>query len=188
MLRHICQLLVVFTLFAGTGCTSTLRIDGPYEGKVIDAETNQPIEGAVVHATWFKAYFGGGSEYYGSYEILTDKKGEFKIPGQGVLILSNVAEMMPVIFKAGYSKLPGIFYWSGLRSRSPDLVSWEGGKVTIKLKRLTLEERRKRSVWGPVDVPNKDEKLCEREADREAIELGKGLKFLYDWHNMELLK
>ena len=33
--------------------------DSPYKGKVVDAETNQPIEGAAVVAVWYLERYGG---------------------------------------------------------------------------------------------------------------------------------
>ena len=72
--------LIIPLLLPCSGCVSMLRYDGPYEGRVIDAETGKPIEGAVAHGTWMKVYpnpAGSSSEYYDSYEVLTNKEGEF---------------------------------------------------------------------------------------------------------------
>jgi len=165
-----------------------VRIDGPYKGRIIDADTKEPIEGAVVLVAWYKRFLGGGSEYYACNEGLTNKNGEFKIPGQGLMIMLNLVDIMPTVFKVGYSQLP-ICYWGHLSTCARDMVSFDDNyNVTIKLKKLTMDQRRKRSVLGPTDVPNKDEKLFEREADKETIELGRGVRYLYDWHNIEILK
>jgi len=55
------QLFLLAAVFlVSTGCVSYGRVDGPYEGKVIDAQTGQPIEGAVVSGVWNKAHPGVG--------------------------------------------------------------------------------------------------------------------------------
>jgi len=88
----------------------------------------------VVHGTWSKAHptpAGSSSTYYDSYEVLTDNNGEFKIPGQGFLVLSQVEEMDVTILKAGYEEFEDL--WVGLKDWGPDgKVTWQGNKVTIK--------------------------------------------------------
>jgi hypothetical protein len=167
------QIIIGAAIIVLTGCVS---IDGPYKGKVVDAETNQPIEGAVVHGSWHRIYLGGGSEYYDNYELLTDKNGEFKIPGQGLMvgsIVSRVDGMMLTIFKAGYEQVRPSFWW-GMR-KYPDsykMVTWQDKKGIFKLRRLTLEERRK---GGPVepDGPANKQRLWRIERNKEMIEIGR---------------
>jgi hypothetical protein len=172
MFKIVSQIMIVSVVFACTACASMLRIDGPYEGKVIDAETNQPIVGAVVHGSWHKRYLGGGTEYYDSYEVLTDKNGEFRIPGQGLLIFSDVEGITLTIFKAGYEEVCPA-YWSGLRGGSYKVVTWKGNKGMFKLHRMTLEERRKRVIDFPGDDgPAKKERLFRLESNKENIEIG----------------
>lgn len=180
--RHAYQLFLTIALLSCMGCVSMLRIDGPYEGRVIDAGTNQPIEGAVVHGTWYKVEptpAGRSSTYYNSTEMLTDRNGEFKIPGQGLLVFSKIDGMHLTIFKAGYEGLaPSI--WRGLKKwKINDKITWDGDKGTIKLKRMTLEERRKRLISTPVGVPDKKEKLLRKECNRENIEIGRPKSTLY---------
>ena len=116
--RQLFRLIIMsFMLVFCSGCASMLRIDGPYEGKVIDAETKQPIEGAVVHGSWFKRDLLGYGEYYDSHEVLTDKYGEFKIPGKGLLVLSKIESMGVTIFKAGYEERPENGMWRGSATR-----------------------------------------------------------------------
>jgi len=56
---------------------------GAYYGKVVDAETKEPLEGAVVLAkynTWLYASPGGPATYFlDAQEAITDKNGEFRI-------------------------------------------------------------------------------------------------------------
>lgn len=169
-------LLSIFAFLCLGGCVTYFGTDGPYEGRIIDAETRQPIEGAVVHGTWVKSHPGPGgasSTYFDSKEVLTDKEGRFKIEGVGLLIMSNMEEMEINAFKAGYTQVHS--YWTGLKidSAAVQFVEWEGKKVVIKLQRMTMEERIKRSVYFPGgDVPAKNKRLLIRESNKEMIELG----------------
>jgi len=70
-------------------------------GKVIDAETNQPIEGAVVLVEWTKTK-GYGLTYTESYKVtetLSDKDGKFDLPGCYSPFLN---EPDVTIYKKGY--------------------------------------------------------------------------------------
>lgn len=180
-IRSLVFSMLITAVFSCTGCVSMLRIDGPYKGRVIDAETGQPIEGAVAHGTWSKVYpnpAGSSSEYYDSYEVLTDKDGNFEIPGKGLLILSNIDDMTLTIFKAGYDQWhPN--NWGGLRNwKSDGSLTWdEYGKGTFKLKRLTMEERRNRSITLPRG-PHKTQKLLLRESNKENMGIGRPLSTL----------
>ncbi|MBN2063417.1 MAG: carboxypeptidase regulatory-like domain-containing protein [Sedimentisphaerales bacterium] len=53
-------------------------------GKVVDAATGKPIEGAVVCMRWFRPQFFGicGGHEAAIYETLTNKNGEYYIPNQ----------------------------------------------------------------------------------------------------------
>jgi hypothetical protein len=166
---------VVVCIFL-SGCVSICRYDGPYEGKVIDLDTNQPIEGAVVHADWSKLHStagGASSEYYDSYEILTDKNGVFKIPGKGLLILTNIDDMSLSIFKAGYEQYPDNSSWVFLKkSGSFGRVSWDGDKGTFRLRKRTMEERRENTPNLPSTPSNKQRKLYIIERNKEMTEIG----------------
>ena len=96
MKKSAVRIVCIAVLLLGGGCTSIFRIDGPYKGKVVDAETREPLEGVVVLGVWSKVYpnvAGTTSEFYDSVELLTDKKGEIKIPGKGLLLFSFLGEM-----------------------------------------------------------------------------------------------
>ena len=172
ILNWLCFACIVLV---SSGCIPA-RIDGPYEGRVIDAETNQPIQGAVVSGTWYKQAAtpaGSVSTYYDSYEMLTDKNGEFHIPGKGLLVLTEIRDMNFSIFKAGYEQFPENSPWSGLKEWGPDdRITWQGEKGTFKIRRLTLEERRNRSLGFP-GGPNKKNKLYIIESNKENTEIGR---------------
>lgn len=136
-------------LIALSGCLYSVRYDSEYAGKVIDADTKEPIEGVVVLGTWSVVHHGpagGVHEFYDAKETITDKKGEFRISGQGLRVLSNLEPMQVVIFKAGYEYIQGEWdkeadFW--------ERIKWEGNKAMISLKELTMEERKKSITFPP---------------------------------------
>ncbi len=83
-----------------------------YKGKVIDAETKEPIEGAVVVVVYRKENFGYPAGGYKTIvnvkETLTDKKGEFYFSSYTTLIqpLSMGTFTTFIIFKPGYGNFP----------------------------------------------------------------------------------
>jgi hypothetical protein len=165
--------LLTAIFLASTGCVSYGRVDGSYEGKVIDAQTGQPIEGVVVFGVWYKAHPGAGGAshtYYDSREVLTDKYGEFSIQGLGMLLLSNIEEIDITIFKAGYKQIPPTT-WSGLSDYENE-VSWQGKKPTIRLKKLSIEDRRKRIITFP-SAPNNKQRQLRKESNKENVEIGR---------------
>jgi hypothetical protein len=79
-----------------------------FRGRVIDAETRQPIEGAVVvvaYGKWEVGGPGGGStRTFDAKETLTDKNGEFFFPSYTTIIgpFSRTSSADFIIFKPGY--------------------------------------------------------------------------------------
>jgi hypothetical protein len=147
----VCLLLLV----ALTAC-SPIRIDGPYKGRVIDAETGQPIQGVVVLGVWYTSAAGpgGGSHtYHDAAETVTDKDGNFEIKGLGLKIMTTVKPINVVIFKAGYEYL-GMTPWASFRIDEiyRKMIKWDGNRAIIPLKKLTMEERRKQG--DPPDPPS----------------------------------
>jgi len=87
-----------------------------YKGKIIDAETKEPIEDVVVVAVYNKYPIlsgpgGGSSSMIHIREALTDKDGEFKIPSYITLTGPNSVEddTTFIIYKPGYSAFPSKF-------------------------------------------------------------------------------
>ncbi len=102
------KILSILLLISVTGCIPayTIRYDETFSGKVVDAETGEPVEGAVVLGVWYVSMIYG-SKYYDARETVTDKNGEFSIHGKGLRIMSNLEPMDILIFKAGYKYRPG---------------------------------------------------------------------------------
>ena len=177
-------LCFAFILLISAGCIP-VRIDGPYEGRVIDADTNNPIEGAVVSGSWYKEEAtpaGSASTYYDSYETLTDKDGKFRIPGRGLLLFTEIRDVDFSIFKAGYEQLePNP--WKGLRTWGiDDSITWQGEKGTFKLRRLSLAEREKRVVHS-LSVPINKQRLFRLEYNKESKEIGSDSILPLEWND-----
>jgi len=168
------MLAFILSLIFLTSCYAA-RIDGPYEGKVVDANTGQPIEGVVVLGTWYREIVtpgGATHKFYDAMETVTDKDGEFRIKGLGLLVASNVIPMNVIIFKAGYEYESGS--WSSLKEGLfTENITWDGAKAIIALKKLTLEERKKRGT-PPFAAPEERMKLMLKEIYQERREIGLG--------------
>jgi len=146
MKKNLYLAIMIVALSLQAGCLYVVRYDGPYEGKVVDQESQEPIEGAVVLGTWhtIQPSMGGGVSYYSdARETVTDVNGNFTIRGQGLRIMSNLEPMGVLIFKSGYS-YEQIGSWDTLKTGiySKERIKWEGDKPIFPLKKLTLDERK----------------------------------------------
>ena len=98
-------------------CGSPYYTSDPIEAWVVDADTGQPIEGAVVTAIWQLVGFSfdTGGRKLGQLEVMeteTDKNGRFYFPGFTKLNpgLDDLREEDPqiLIFKPGYSYMRAV--------------------------------------------------------------------------------
>jgi len=98
-------------VLALNACGSPYYTADPIEAWVVDAETGQPIEGAVVTANWqlVAASFDTGGRKLRQLKVMetvTDKNGRFTFPGFTKLNLSlnELRDEDPqiLIFKSGY--------------------------------------------------------------------------------------
>jgi hypothetical protein len=137
-----------------------------YQGRVIDAETKEPIEGAVVVAVWWEQrgfFFGSTERFKDVREALTDREGKWSIVGlegyerkliPGFLQLIGIwATKSPsfIVFKPGYCCWPEGFSIDACK----DKIKPEGtGQImegkTIELPKLINREDRLRTLPGPV--------------------------------------
>lgn len=130
--------------------------DGPYKGKVIDADIGEPIEGAAVVGVAYIGIVAGIKDampfFCDAKEAVTDKNGAFILPKISCLNLWPLAGMNKphfVVFKPGYLSYP---------PRSMEASAFTGVEFkdkrqqqVIKLKKaITYEERR--STLGLVDI------------------------------------
>ena len=81
---------------------------GSRSGRIVDANTGKPIEGAIVDYTWtLSGILGDASLTFGAfYETTTNRKGKYYIPSQRIKRRSFIWESpkaeMVVIYKRGY--------------------------------------------------------------------------------------
>lgn len=167
-------LLIAMSVFLSS-CIYAIRYDGPYRGKVVEAETGEPIEGVVVLGVWYTVTVtpaGGTHNFYDATETVTDKNGEFFISGMGLRVLSNLEPVYVIIFKAGYEYL-GLMPWISLKKDIllSKRIKWEGSKAIIPLRKLTMEERRRRYV-DKETIPDNKQQLLIKELNKEYKELG----------------
>ncbi|MGE5810898.1 MAG: hypothetical protein ACM339_05315 [Ignavibacteria bacterium] len=84
VLMTIAAIIMALIIISGPGCGNQwiLFYDKPIKGYVIDAETKEPIEGAIVVSMWRLSQFL--SEGFGGYAKIivktSDKEGKFEIP------------------------------------------------------------------------------------------------------------
>lgn len=183
-MRKLFFMTIVWILTSGF---TIIGYEGSCKGKVIDADTGDPIEGVVVLAVWNKIYpnaAGHTTKFYDAREAVTDKNGEFEIPGIGLKILSLLDDPSVTIFKAGYM-YDSLFWEPGYLPYQPFewKMKWEGEKAIIPLKKLTMEERRKQNT--------PDFYIGERYDEKENIThscLPKNIKLLPGEVNKELLE
>ena len=129
-----------------------------FKGKVIDADTKQPIEGAVVVASWVEeraTIAGPSTRSKDVKEILTDKNGEWVIEGPKGREGDNITAIFTfltsfyytrppefVVFKPGYCSWPTGF---GIDSCKLKIKPGGSDKLaqgeTIELPRLNNRER-----------------------------------------------
>jgi hypothetical protein len=131
------------------GCAPPIYFARATHGTVIDAETKQPIVGAVIIANWdlFHELWGGGSHGVKSMqitEVVTDKDGNYVVPGWGPRLrpcftyLDN-SDPYLIIFKSGYSRL-GLLNDRD-RNSWVRVSDWNGRTLELKRFRGTPSER-----------------------------------------------
>lgn len=166
-------LVIVFWLTViSIGCAH--YSEGPWSGKVIDAETKQPIEGADVVAVWNEAYPSipeMTSRTKAVKEVLTDSNGVFYIDKKsyytsipGSLILGPLI----TIYKPGYGYFPAQHKYPKLWDKDYFLNS----NAVVELPQWkTIKERREK-------LPSDDEpgvkhlKIYMKLLNQEKIDIG----------------
>ena len=74
--------LTMFLSIMSSGCAVVHHYEG-YQGKVIDVDTKEPLEGVAVLVVFYTQQYGPAgsvSHYADAQETLTGKNGEFRIP------------------------------------------------------------------------------------------------------------
>jgi len=148
----------------------------PFEGKVVDVDTKEPIEGAAVLAVYHGSTISvAGSNTYAAdaQETLTDVNGEFKIPAKS--FQSEKVYGRPrghiVIFKPEYGVFP-----DHKKSRAVDVEKgwWPPPNkyIVYELPKLKTREERDRNLPGRPDIPDEKMKIFTRLLNEEYVNLG----------------
>ncbi len=176
----------------------------PYRGKVIDADTKEPIEGAVVVAIWTREMrhypIGESVIFKKARETLTDKNGEFSLKPYHHYSLRPFSELWLrwTIYKPGYVSF-------GRYSRHPKVkpkdISPNGltSKIfrpytVVELPQLKTRKERQKYLIGPPRHPVPVEKilLLIQAINVERVKLGlkpydiEGLKTSYKAREEEI--
>lgn len=175
ILRAIFFLVVIFPVSAG--CAITHKY-GPYYGKVVDAETKEPIEGAAVLVVFYTEEYGPAgaiTRYADAVETVTDKNGEFRIAAH------RVATFGPLqgwdvhghfwIFRPEYGCYPE--HKDVKPMFIPNGTLPANQHVTIELPKLQIREERLRNIdCFPLGVPDEKMKKLIELNNIEGVNLG----------------
>ena len=160
-------IIFVVIVWRVPSCTAT------YKGKVIDAVTKLPIEGAVVVASWSEEQgtpTGGTSRFHDVKETLTDKNGEWKIKGpRGARgdFLVNVYTILSMMFFSYYTEPPLFIIFN------PGYCSYPQGFGIDACKEKIKPSGRNKIIAGEtIELP----KLTSREDRLEAQRIWPSLK------------
>lgn len=162
-----------------------------FQGKVIDAEAKEPIEGAVAVAVYTKKTIGIAESYtviIDVKETLTDKHGEFHFPSYTTITQPLSWEYVTdfIIYKPGYGNFPNgrVYPIKGMDIGFEDFFSGTIGAVKDVLFRepwkAGAESTKMKAVLGVVELP----KLMTREERRKNIPGVPTLEFLENQRNL----
>ena len=153
VLRYWFVLLAVAFLFTFGSPTDAMA--QTYRGKVVDAETGQPLEGAVFVIVWNKKTaisMNGSRSFHSAKEALTDAKGEFSVngsPGIDWNPFTYVVENNISIYMPGYGPFPVGHVKEMPRDEIEKAMTGVG--AIIKLPKLKTQQEMRRYT-GPGDL------------------------------------
>jgi hypothetical protein len=174
-------------MFSGIGVLTLLVVitgcAGPWKGRILDAETKEPLEGTVVLAVWQRVYrtpAGGNSYFYEAKESVTNKSGEFEIPSYTPInllpLISYIRGPEFTIFKPGYGSLNGLALAGFFTEEKSEEQYYElrgakykfaSGVIELPLLR-TWEARNSANMISPYsDIPQAKWPLLKKLLDKE---------------------
>ena len=129
-----------------------------YHGTVLDAETEEPLEGAVVVVLWFKKTYlsmDGPQYFHKGTEVLTDTNGKFSVDTSPGINWNPFTFMVKdpwiVIFKPGYAPLTPTYAVS-LKLGADMYDKLKQGAVVRLPKLKSREDLREFSHLGAVGI------------------------------------
>jgi hypothetical protein len=162
--------------------------DGPYKGKVVDAETGAPIEGAVVAGSWHLQVVYWWPRFCDAVETTTDRNGEFVLPRAWCVNLWLIGRLnLPgdvIVFKPGYLGYPPL--GANQEERRTKMPAFTGDEFMdkkqyyiISLERPRFREERIHTLHEAEDILNffdgyKKLPILLDLTNKENIELGFG--------------
>lgn len=132
------KIKLLLVLFVASMCLGNTASGATFKGKVIDADTKQPIVGLVVVASWIGeqgSITGGTSRKEGVKEVLTDKNGEWSIKGPSGTrseILINIYTFITFFTGTYYTNPPEFVYFKPGYCSYPEGYSIPACKAKIK--------------------------------------------------------
>lgn len=161
--RALVVLSAVLVVSVAWGVVTSLSAGGPYKGRVIDAETKEPIVGAVVLVYWNResplSLHNWAESFLAAEEVLTDEKGEFvvgKSPPGSWIPGTRVSRAYITIFYPGYGSFPLYQVRPSSRLDLDQLNELLEKFAVIELPRLKTREERRKALVNPVTVPDEN--------------------------------
>ena len=129
--------LLILTLFA-----CYWGLEQPFTARVVDAETGEPVEGAVYLAAWYsttwleKAWFEGPSTKMSHFrEGFTDANGEIHVPGFWFKVPFIGRDRNLTVYKPGYAMWNQDYIFPSVKKRknfrffdrAAELEKWQEG-------------------------------------------------------------
>jgi hypothetical protein len=151
------------------GPAEALEKWGPFRGQIVDAETGQPIAGAVVLVVWWEAVptpVQTNRKFYDARETVTDAEGRFEVPRR------------PPPFFGFRIFPPRVTYIAPGYAAQDEVVTPPDGQplvasTVVKMRRLTTkEERVKNQRRYPPSIPAAKMPRLLQALNRERAALG----------------
>lgn len=161
-----------------TGCGHLVYPSDAYQGRVLDAETKEPLAGAVVLAIWYRevsfipfAAHSPAEDYHDALEVLTDAQGEFTVPAKTHLTtIGKIREPRFIAYYPAYAPFPSLQAWP--QGNDVD-IAYRHKQFQIRLARLKAREERLDSLpTRPARVPLEKMTNLTRLINVERINLG----------------
>jgi hypothetical protein len=167
----------LFTLFIALTTLVISACGATFHGRIIDADTREPIEGAAVVASWSEeraTIAGPTGRLKDVKETLTDKNGEWVIKGPKGRIGGDTLAMFTfftgmyytepplfIVFKPGYCSHPNGFSIESCKGKiKPENRDKLANGETVELPRLeNREDRRRNSSISLPDTMKMKKKL-----------------------------